>query len=134
MKALGVTKETVHEIGIYKRDFPEFRVGDLIIVHVRIKEGDKERVQQFQGNVIALHHLGASSSFTVRKTGAHGIAVERIFPFYSPLIKEITFLKSGKIRRAKLYYLRRKIGKSARVEEKIYTREQKEQRLADNNQ
>lgn len=130
MKAQGYTKETISQIGISKIDFPEFREGDTIAVHQRIKEGDKERIQIFQGDVIALHKQGASSTFTVRKIGAHGIAVERKFPLYSPIIKKIERVKVGDVRRAKLYYVRDRVGKSARLKEKVVTREQKEQQAA----
>lgn len=131
MKAQGYTKETIKQLAVKELPFPEFRVGDTIAVHQRIKEGDKERIQIFQGDVIAVHKEGASSSFTVRKIGAHGVAVERIFPFFSPLIKEIKVIKSGDVRRAKLYYVRDRVGKAARLREKVMTREQKEQQAAD---
>ncbi len=131
MKAQGYTKETIGQIGVVKTNFPSFREGDTIAVHQRIKEGDKERIQIFQGDVIAIHRKGASSSFTVRKIGAHGISVERIFPFYTPFIKTIKLIKRGDVRRAKLYYIRDRVGKSARLKEKILTREQKEQQAAD---
>ncbi len=126
MKARGYTKETIAQIGVSKVDFPSFREGDTIAVHQRIKEGDKERIQVFQGDVIAMHKQGASSTFTVRKIGAHGVAVERTFPLYSPIIKEIKKIKTGDVRRAKLYYVRDRIGKAARLKEKVVTREQKE--------
>ena len=126
MKAKQYTKETIREIGMYKRDFPAFKAGDTIAVSQRIKEGDKERLQLFEGDVIAVRNNGVSSSFTVRKIGAHGIAVERIFTYYSPLIKSIKVVKQGDVRRAKLYYVRDRVGKSARLKEKVVTREQKE--------
>ena len=128
MKAQGYTRETIRSIGIAKTDFPPFREGDTIAVFRRIKEGDKERIQMFQGDVIAMHRKGASSTFTVRKIGAHGISVELIIPFSSPLIKEIKLIKTGDVRRAKLYYVRDRVGKAARLKEKVLTREQKEQR------
>lgn len=131
MKAQGYTKETIGQLGVCSVDFPDFREGDTIAIHQRIKEGDKERIQVFQGDVIAMHKKGASSTFTVRKIGAHGVAVERIFPFYSPHIKKIEVVKKGDVRRAKLYYVRDRVGKSARLKEKIRTREQKEQQAAD---
>ena len=130
MKAHGYTKETIAQIGVSKTDFPAFREGDTIAVHQRIKEGDKERIQVFQGDVIAMRKQGASSTFTVRKIGAHGIAVERKFPLYSPIIKSIKVVKIGDVRRAKLYYVRDRIGKKARLKEKIVTRGQKEQQVA----
>lgn len=130
MKAGGYTKETITHIGTDTLAFPEFREGDTIAVHQRIREGDKERIQVFQGDVIALHKSGASSTFTVRKIGAHGIPVERIFPLYSPHIKKIEVIKKGDVRRAKLYYVRDRVGKAGRLKEKIMTREQKEQQAA----
>lgn len=127
MKAKKYTKETIKELGVTARKFPHFSVGDAIVVAQRIKEGDKERIQDFEGDVIAIHHNGASSSFTIRKIGANNVSVERIFPYYSPVIDSITFKRKGDVRRAKLYYLRRRVGKAARVEEKVLTREQREQ-------
>ena len=126
MKAKKYTKETISSIGMYDRNFPEFQVGDAVAVKLRIKEGDKERIQTFEGDVIAMHKKGASSSFTVRKIGANSVAVERIFPFYTPLIESIKFIRPGKVRRAKLYYMRDRIGKAARVQERVLTKEQKE--------
>ncbi len=131
MKAQTYTKETISSMGVSDRGFPSFKVGDSLTVSLRIKEGKKERLQAVQGDVIAINKNGASSTFTVRKIGAHGIAVERILPFYSPLIKTIQVVKIGDVRRAKLYYVRDRVGKSARLKEKIMTREQKEQRAAD---
>ncbi|MCL4360930.1 50S ribosomal protein L19 [Candidatus Dependentiae bacterium] len=108
------------------RGFPKFEVGDAIIVYQKIKEGDKERIQQFEGDVIAIKKHGISSTFTIRKIGANSVAVERIFPYYAPFIDEIQFLRKGKVRRAKLYYMRDRIGKESRVKEKIMTKEEKE--------
>lgn len=130
MKSKRFTKETINELGMLKRAFPRFEVGDMIAVHQRIAEGDKERIQIFEGDVIGMHQNGASSTFVVRKIGAHGVAVERIFPYHSPVIKDIQVLKHGRVRRAKLNYLRDREGSSARVEEKILTREQKENKAA----
>ncbi len=118
MKAKGYTKETITNVGISSTSFSPFEVGDTIAVHLRVKEGDKERIQVFQGDVIAIKHTGASSSFTVRKIGAHSISVERIIPFHSPIIKDIKVVKRGDVRRAKLYYIRDRVGKSARIKEK----------------
>lgn len=126
MKSSKLTKETINELGIYERNFPPFDVGDSIAVSLRVKEGDKERIQVFEGDVIAIRKNGASSTFTVRKIGANSIAVERVLPYYSPLIESIKFIRSGKRRRAKLYYMRDRIGKAARVQEKVLTKEQKE--------
>jgi len=126
MKSKQYSRETIREIGMFDRNFPEFSVGDAIAVSQRIREGSKERLQVFEGDVIARHTEGASSTFTVRKIGANSIPVERIFPYYSPMIESIKFVRRGKVRRAKLYYMRDRIGKAARVQEKVLTKEQKE--------
>jgi len=118
MKANHYTKETISQIGLTKSKFPSFSVGDTVVVSLRIKEAGKERLQIFQGNVIAMKKNGISSTFTVRKIGANSVAVERILPFFTPLIDSIKVLKRGKVRRAKLYYLRDRIGKAARIKEK----------------
>ncbi len=89
-----------------KSDLPEFKPGDTVNVHVRVVEGDKERIQQFQGVVIRIRGAGMNSTFTVRKV-SDGVGVERIFPLHSPRIAKIERVKEGKVRRAKLYYLRR---------------------------
>jgi large subunit ribosomal protein L19 len=99
-----------------KSDIPEFQVGDTIRVHVKIKEGDKERIQVFEGLVIARKNSGLSSTFTVRKT-SFGQGVERIFPLHSPIIEKIELSRHGRVRRAKLYYLRSLRGKAARIKE-----------------
>lgn len=130
MRATKLTKETISQLGISERNFPDFTTGDTIAVVQKIKEGDKERLQVFQGDVIAFHENGISTTFTVRKIGANAVAVEKIFPYYSPVIESITFVKKGDVRRAKLYYLRDRLGKSARIKERIVTREQKEQKEA----
>jgi len=101
-----------------ERNIPEFGAGDTIKVDVKIVEGDKERIQAFEGLCIARSGGGLNESFTVRKI-SYGEGVERIFPFFSPKIAGITLLKRGKVRRAKLYYLRDRRGKSARIVEKI---------------
>jgi large subunit ribosomal protein L19 len=88
-----------------KKDIPEFKSGDTVNVHVRVVEGDKERIQQFQGVVIARRGAGINSTFTVRKI-SDGVGVERIFPLHSPRIAKIERMKEGRVRRAKLYYLR----------------------------
>ncbi len=119
MKAQKYTKETIRTIGTEDRGFPEFFVGDTISVSQRIREADKERIQLFEGDVIAMKRRGVASTFTVRKIGAHGIAVERIFPYYSPLVKEVAVVRSGDVRRAKLYYIRDRVGKSARLKERV---------------
>ena len=97
---------------------PEFSSGDTVKVHVKIKEGDKERIQVFQGTVIGRRGSGTGATFTVRKT-SYGVGIERIFPLHSPNIDKITRVRQGKVRRAKLYYLRDLTGKSARIEEKL---------------
>jgi len=97
-----------------KPDFPKFRPGDTIKVHLRIREGGKERIQVFQGAVIRSRGGGTRSTFTVRKV-SYGVGVERIFPYYSPLISHIEVVQEGKVRRARLYYLRERRGKAARI-------------------
>ena len=95
----------------------EFRSGDVVRVHVKIKEGDKERVQVFQGTVVQRRGSGSDATFTVRKISA-GIGVERIFPLYSPNVAKIEMVKEGKVKRAKLFYLRGLTGRSAKVKER----------------
>lgn len=119
MKAKNLTKETINALGIRKVDYPDFEIGDTIIVSTKIVEGGKERIQAFQGDVIAIHKKGASSTFMVRKIGANAISVERIFPFYSPRIASIKIIKKGKVRRAKLFYLRDRVGRAAKIQEKL---------------
>lgn len=133
MKANKLTKETISQIGITDRGFPTFNIGDTLAVSLRIKEGDKERIQIFEGDVIARNIHGISSTFTVRKISANAVGVERIFPDYSPLIESIKVVRRGDVRRAKLYYLRDRVGKAARVKEKIVSQSAKaakEQRSA----
>lgn len=130
MKAKKFTRETIRDLGIYERPFLNIEIGSTVAVSQRIKEGDKERIQIFEGDVICVSNNGPSSTFTVRKIGANSVAVERIFPFYSPLIETVRFVKKGKVRRAKLYYMRDRIGKAARVAEKVLTKEQKVRQLA----
>jgi large subunit ribosomal protein L19 len=100
-----------------KSEIPEFRPGDTVSVHVRVVEGDKERIQIFQGVVIGRRGGGTRENFTVRKISG-GVGVERIFPLHSPSIERIDLLRRGKVRRAKLYYLRDLRGKAARIEER----------------
>ena len=100
------------------RELPEFGPGDTIVVQVRVKEGNRERLQAFEGVVIAKRNRGLNSSFTVRKI-SHGEGVERVFQAYSPMIQEIQVKRRGDVRRAKLYYLRDRSGKAARIKEKI---------------
>lgn len=125
MKAQKITRETIRDMGTESRGFPDFSIGDTIAVFQRIKEGDKERLQAFEGDVIARHNCGISTTFTVRKIGANSVSVERIFPYYSPLIDSIRFIRKGKVRRAKLYYMRKRVGKAARVEEKVESHQEK---------
>ena len=99
-----------------KNDVPEFRPGDTVKVYVRIKEGDKERLQLFEGLVIKRRGGGISETFTVRKN-SYGVGVERTFPMHSPKIDHIDVIRHGEVRRAKLYYLRERTGKSAKVKE-----------------
>ncbi len=100
-----------------KTELPEFRAGDTIKVHVRVVEGNKQRIQVFQGVAIARRGGGTRESFTVRKISG-GIGVERVFPLHSPSIDKIEVIRRGKVRRAKLYYLRELRGKAARIEER----------------
>ncbi len=102
-------------------DRPELRPGDTVNVHVRIVEGNRERVQAFQGVVIGIKGSGMNKFFTVRRIAAHGIGVERSFPYYSPRIEKIEVLRHARVRRAKLYYLRERSGKAARLKEKRLT-------------
>jgi len=133
MKANKLTSETIRDLGVYKRDFPHIEIGDTIAVSLRITEGGKERLQVFEGDVIAMSNNGASSTFTVRKIGANSVPVERILPYYSPIIHSVKFIRKGKVRRAKLYYMRDRKGKAAYVQEKVITREQREQKAASKN-
>lgn len=107
-------------------DIPEFKSGDTVNVHYRVREGDKERIQQFQGVVISRKGTGPNQTFIVRKISAGNIGVERIFPLYSPFIAQIEVKKKGDVRRSKLYYLRDRRGKAARIKEK-------DRRMFDNN-
>ncbi len=100
-----------------RKDIPSFKPGDSIKVYTKIKEGDKERTQVFEGVVIRKKMNGISSTFTIRKI-SYGVGVERIFPIHSPSIEKIEFVSRGRVRRAKLYYLRKLTGKAAKVKEK----------------
>lgn len=104
-----------------KKDIPPFKVGDNIIVQVKVKEGQRERLQAFEGVVIAKRNRGLNSAFTVRKI-SYGEGVERVFQTYSPLIESIEVTRLGDVRRAKLYYMRSRHGKAARIKEKIKTK------------
>jgi large subunit ribosomal protein L19 len=102
---------------VESKNIPDFRAGDTLRVAVTIKEGDKTRVQNFEGVCIARRGQGTGETFIVRKIGANSVGVERIFPLYSDSIEEIKVLRRGKVRRAKLFYLRGRRGKSARIKE-----------------
>ena len=107
----------VHEQLTSKKEFPKFKAGDNVTVNYKIVEGGKERIQGFRGDVVKIQGEGATTTFTVRKI-SDSIGVERVFPFFSPNIDSILLNKVGKVRRSKLYYLRERSGKSARIKEK----------------
>ena len=111
--------EAIENLG---KDIPEFRPGDTVRVGVKVVEGTRERVQNFEGVVIARSNRGMGSNFTVRKI-SFGEGVERVFPLYSPIVDSITVVRRGVVRRAKLYYLRGRTGKSARIAERKTVRE-----------
>lgn len=104
--------ENVEKVYTPKKDYPNFKVGDTVKVYYKIVEGDKERVQPFEGVVIRIRGSGLNKTFTVRKE-SYGVGIERIFPYYSPNIEKIEITKIGKVRRAKLYFLRKYRGKEA---------------------
>ncbi len=99
-----------------KQNPPQFNVGDTVKVGVRIKEGEKSRIQTFEGTVIAKKHGGIQETFTVRRL-SHGVGVERVFPLHSPVVESVEVVRQGRVRRSKLYYLRDRVGKAARVKE-----------------
>ena len=101
-----------------KKDAPVVNIGDTVKVHVKIKEGDKYRIQIFEGTVIAKKHGGINETFTVRRV-AHGCGIERVFPVHSPVIEKVELVRSGKVRRGKLYYIRGRVGKASKVKEQI---------------
>ena len=101
-----------------KAEVPEVNVGDTVRVHVKIKEGNKERIQVFEGTVIAKKHGGVEETFTVRRV-SYGVGVEKVFPVHSPNVVQVETVRKGKVRRAKLYYLRDRVGKAAKVKESI---------------
>ncbi len=109
--------EAFEKAQIEKKNIPDFRAGDTVRVAVRIKEGNKERVQNFEGVCISIRGEGTGKTFNVRKIGANNIGVERIFPLYSDSIEGIEVVRRGKVRRAKLFYLRNLRGKAARIKE-----------------
>lgn len=106
-------------------NIPALAPGDTVKVHAKIVEGERERIQVFQGVIIGLHHGGAGANFTVRHV-SHGIGVERTFPFYSPVVQKVDIVRHGKVRRAKLFYLRGRSGKAARIKERRVDRPQKQ--------
>ncbi|WP_264435324.1 50S ribosomal protein L19 [Coxiella endosymbiont of Dermacentor marginatus] len=110
--------QTLEQEQVQGKKIPDFRAGDSVIVQVKVKEGNRERLQAFEGVVIARRSRGLNSSFTVRKV-SHGEGVERVFQLYSPLIVFINVKRRGNVRRAKLYYLRNLHGRKARIKEKI---------------
>ena len=113
MDALKIISE-----GSIKAEKPQFNVGDTVRVDVRIKEGERERIQAFEGTVIAKKHGGVAETFTVRRV-SYGVGVEKVFPIHSPLIEKVETVRSGYVRRAKLYYLRGRVGKAAKIREKL---------------
>jgi large subunit ribosomal protein L19 len=100
-------------------NIPALRTGDLVSVHVKIKEGNRERIQEFKGTVLYQHNNGASSSFTVRRVASNGIGVERTFPVFSPRIEKVVIERHSKVRRSRLYFLRDLTGKKARLKQKF---------------
>ena len=101
-----------------KKEIPTIRIGDTVRIHNKIKEGTRERIQLFEGTVIAKHGGGISETFTVRRV-AYGCGVEKTFPIHSPNVEKVEVIRQGKVRRAKLYYLRDRVGKASKVKEKI---------------
>ena len=105
-------------VGSIKAEKPQFNVGDTVRVDVRIKDGDRERIQAFEGTVIAKKHGGVAETFTGRRV-AYGVGIERVFPVNSPFVEKVTVVRKGKVRRAKLFYLRGRTGKAAKVKSDI---------------
>ncbi|MGN0468263.1 MAG: 50S ribosomal protein L19 [Acutalibacteraceae bacterium] len=101
-----------------KTEVPELNVGSTVRVHVKIREGERERIQVFEGTIIAVKGSGISKTFTVRRV-SYGVGIERVFPVHSPNVAKVEVVRSGKVRRSKLYYLRDRVGKSAKVKEKL---------------
>lgn len=113
MDALKVITE-----GMIKEDKPEIKIGDVVKVHVKIVEGSRERIQVFEGTVIAMKGSGVSETFTVRRV-SYGVGIERVFPLNSPNVAKVDVVRHGRVRRSKLYYLRDRVGKAAKVKEQI---------------
>ncbi len=115
-----MTQQILEELGQrhYKENLPEFRVGDTVRVGVKVVEGTRERIQEFEGVVIRRRSGGINENFTVRRIASHGIGVERTFLVHAPRIESIKVIRRGKVRRAKLYYLRGRTGKAARIKER----------------
>ena len=101
-----------------KKELPVVNVGDTVKVHVKIKEGEKQRIQIFEGTIIAKKHGGINETFTVRRL-SHGCGIERVFPIHSPVVDKVELVRAGKVRRGKLYYLRNRVGKAAKVKSRI---------------
>lgn len=113
MDALKIITE-----GMLKEEKPEIRIGDVVKVHVKIVEGSRERIQVFEGTVIAIKGSGVSETFTVRRV-SYGVGIERVFPVNSPNVAKVELVRHGRVRRSKLYYLRDRVGKAAKVKEQI---------------
>ncbi len=118
MIARTLTKETILNYGVEDRGFPDFRVGDTVEVSQVVKEGDKERLQKFEGDVIDMKQNGISSTFTVRKIGSNSVGIERIYPYFSKNVADVRLVRHGKVRRANIRYIRERVGKAAYVEER----------------
>lgn len=101
-----------------RSDLPELNIGDTVKLYVKVKEGAKERIQMFEGTIISKKHGGISETFTVRRV-SYGVGVERVFPINSPFVEKVEIVRYGRVRRAKLFYLRDRVGKAAKVKEKI---------------
>lgn len=104
--------------GMLKEDAPKVEIGQTVKVHVKIREGERERIQVFEGTVIARNNSGVSETFTVRRV-SYGVGVERVFPVHSPNVAKVEVVRNGKVRRSKLYYLRDRVGKAAKLKEQI---------------
>ena len=104
--------------GMIKEERPHIKVGDVVKVHVKIREGERERIQIFEGTIIARKGSGVSETFTVRRV-SYGVGIERVFPVNSPNVDKVELVRTGKVRRSKLYYLRDRVGKAAKVKERI---------------